>query len=445
MVKKTILFNKINRFKKGTLKKGVFFCDQHLLKNQLSFEDIEELKNQEEETADKLGEASQEVAKQKSKKKKITNAITFGLNIIIVVTILVVQFSTTKVQPFDELIRAGHFRWQFIFVILACFALVMFLDTFRATMLLKESSKRSRPFLCYKMNAIGKYWDCVTPMSTGGQPFQIFYLNKHGVDAATAISIPIARYVVFQIAWTLISLVVTIYYVTSGEASTGLVTVASYIGFVLNVLMIVGVWFLSVSKKVGRILVAKSLKLLQKMHILKNYEKVYDKVMDTVSGFQTTMKVYTKNIKQLLFLIFTNIVQLIVNFSMPVFIYLMLGGTPEFSAFVTIFVYSILVDLASGFIPLPGGTGMSEVAFTIVMTEVFPEGTVVWGLLLWRFMNYYIYLIQGLLVKIYDYIWGGKKYQWQKRKWELEAESNKFKQDQLNKYNKKVKRGKIKL
>lgn len=46
---------------------------------------------------------------------------------------------------------------------------------------------------------------------------------------------------------------------------------------------------------------------------------------------------------------------------------------------------------------------------------------------------------------IYDKIWGNKKYQWQKRKWELEAESAKFKQEQLKKYNKRTKSGKIRI
>ena len=81
----------------------------------------------------------------------------------------------------------------------------------------------------------------------------------------------------------------------------------------------------------------------------------------------------------------------------------MLGGAFTFDALITIWVYSILVDLASGFVPLPGGSGMSEVAFTVALTPIYPEGTVFWGLLLWRFMNYYIYLVQGIFVMIYEY------------------------------------------
>jgi uncharacterized membrane protein YbhN (UPF0104 family) len=67
---------------------------------------------------------------------------------------------------------------------------------------------------------------------------------------------------------------------------------------------------------------------------------------------------------------------------MPYFIYLMLGGVPGLTEYLTIFVYSILIDLASGFVPLPGGTGMSELSFTLVFANIFPEGTMFWGLLL---------------------------------------------------------------
>ena len=439
---KCVLLNKNKRFKKGSFNLGSLFGDQNLLKNQISIDDLDQTKQ--EIANEKLGEATQEVAKQKSKKKKITTALTFIINIAVVVVILLVQVLNSNVEPFDRIIASGNFKWYYGFIIFALFGFVMASDTFRATVLLKQSSKRTRMFLCYKMNAIGKYYDCITPMSTGGQPFQVFYLSKHGVDPGTSISIPIARYVVFQIAWLVTSLFATIFAGKLGDAGT-LVSVASYVGFALNFLMIVGVLILSISKRIGKILVVKGTKLLQKMKIIKNYEKVYDKVMDTVMGFQTTMKTYTKNIKAFAGLILLNLLQFVANFAIPYFIYLMLGGVPGFNIFLKFWVFSILIDLASGFIPLPGGTGMSEIAFISVFTGVFPEGTVFWGLLMWRFMNYYIYLVQGLMVLIYDYAWGNKRYKWQKRKWELEAESNKFKEAQLKRYAKASKTRKIKI
>ncbi|MBQ4535935.1 MAG: hypothetical protein IJA22_03800, partial [Clostridia bacterium] len=58
-----------------------------------------------------------------------------------------------------------------------------------------------------------------------------------------------------------------------------------------------------------------------------------------------------------------------------------------------------------------------------------------WALLLWRFMTYYAYLLQGLFVLVYDNVIGNKKYKWLKKKWELEAESINFTEEKIHEYN----------
>lgn len=443
MVKKTLLFNKLKRFKKGSATKAQFFSDQNLLKNQLSIDDIETKEKQQQEIQEKLGEVNQEVASQNSKKKKISNVIMFALNIVIVAVILIYQLSTSEVVSFAEILNSGFFRGEYLILIALCFVVSSLLDMLRTSMLLQQSTKKRHFSLSYKMNALGRYWDSITPLSSGGEPYQIYYLNKYGIPTGTAISVPLARYVIFQLGWLIVSIGATIY-CSQVYAETNLVSVASFIGFGLNAIMLIGTWVLSVSKKLGKILVAKSLKLLQKMKIVKNYEKQYDKVMNTVGGFQSTMTLYTKNLKSFIFMVFTQILQSIVQFSMPYFIYLLLGGEPGIAIWVNITMLSILIDLASSFIPLPGGTGMNEISFTIVFADIFRNGTVFWGMLISRFMNYYIFIIQGLIITIYDYVIGNKKLEWQKKKWELEQESTKFKENQVKKYKKRSK-GKIKI
>lgn len=446
MVKKTLLVNKLKRFKKGPVLKEQFFSDQNLLKNQISIEDYEQetlAENQEKEMQDKLGEANQEVAKQGSKKKKITNLLLFVANIVVVAIILVYQLSNSEVESLGNIIASGLFRWQYIFLILVAFIATMLIDAFRTSSLLKQSMGKRQYSLCYKMCALGRYWDSITPLSSGGEPFQIYYLNKHNVKAGNAISVTMGRYIIYQLSWLIMGICATIY-ATKFYGETNLVSVASFVGFGLNAALLIGTWILSRSKKLGKILVAKTLKLLHKMHIVKNYEKQYDKVMSTVSGFQNTMAKYTKNIFSFIGLVFSQILQFVVQYTIPYLVFLSLGGTPDASTWIAMVLLNVLIDLASSFIPLPGGTGMSEVSFTIVFGNLFPNGTAFWGLLLWRFMTYYSYLLQGIGVTIYDYVWGDKKFEWQKKKWELETESAKFKQNQVKKYNKRTK-GKIKI
>lgn len=446
MVKKTLLVNKLKRFKKGPVLKEQFFSDQNLLKNQISIEDYEQetlAENQEKEMQDKLGEVNQEVAKQGSKKKKITNLLLFVANIVVVAIILVYQLSNSEVESLGNIIASGLFRWQYIFLILVAFIATMLIDAFRTSSLLKQSIGKRQYSLCYKMCALGRYWDSITPLSSGGEPFQIYYLNKHNVKAGNAISVTMARYIIYQLSWLIMGICATIY-ATKFYGETNLVSVASFVGFGLNAALLIGTWILSRSKKLGKILVVKTLKLLHKMHIVKNYEKQYDKVMSTVSGFQNTMAKYTKNIFSFIGLVFSQILQFVVQYTIPYLVFLSLGGTPDASTWIAMVLLNVLIDLAASFIPLPGGTGMSEVSFTIVFGNLFPNGTAFWGLLLWRFMTYYSYLVQGIGVTIYDYVWGDKKLEWQKKKWELETESAKFKQNQVKKYNKRTK-GKIKI
>ena len=53
---------------------------------------------------------------------------------------------------------------------------------------------------------------------------------------------------------------------------------------------------LSMSKRIGNSLVVKILKFLKKIHLIKHYDKTFEKVNGVVSNYQNTMKTYAKNV-----------------------------------------------------------------------------------------------------------------------------------------------------
>ena len=386
---------------------------------------------------EQINDAGQQVAKAKSRKKKLMTIGGFILNIVIVVGILWYQLANEEVASPDYLLSQGGRLW-YILLIFFCFFVVMGLDAYRTNIFIKKSGNRSRPGLAYKVCSIGKYYDAVTPLSTGGQPFQIFYLNNRGLGASAALSVPMARYVASQMGWMICSVVSVLCVALFNLAEGSVISIASYIGFALNFTILTFTLVLSLSKKIGKKLVVKGLKLLQKMRIVKNYEKQYERVMNVVSGYQTTMSEYAKSIGTFLLIILVSILYYIVNYSIPFFIYLMFGGT-DVSMWPKMMALTAMIELASSFIPLPGGTGMNELSFTVMFAPYFTGGTIFWALLIWRLMSYYMYLIQGISIIVYDYALGNRKYDWQKRKWELEAESLLFKEQQLKNYKRKKK------
>ena len=90
-------------------------------------------------------------------------------------------------------------------------------------------------------------------MSAGGQPFQVIYLKNKGLSGSAALSVPMGRYVVSQLVFVLMSTVVMILVSTTNIAgSTNVVSVAFYVGYSLNLFVVLLVGFLSMSKSVGK-------------------------------------------------------------------------------------------------------------------------------------------------------------------------------------------------
>ena len=283
--------------------------------------------------------------------------------------------------------------------------------------------------LSLKTNLCGRYYDAVTPLATGGQPFQVTYLISRDVPSAAALSVPMARLFFQQLTWLILS--ATCLIVTAIDKSFNMVvSIASAIGFILGFFTMFLTLFLSISKKTGKVLVVKTLKLLHKMKIVKNYEKQYQRVTKYVEDYQNIMTNYVKCPKDLIIMIFSCIARLILVYSIPFFVYCMFSDFDP-SMFGRMMVMGVLIDLAASFIPLPGGSGASEISFSMMFGAYFAGGELFWALIIWRFFSYYIYLILGFGMVAYDFVYGNRKYKWQKVEKNLQVESRRFKDAQI--------------
>ncbi len=240
-------------------------------------ENIEKSNSQEETVVDnseeiikqqkkKLDEMEQSVSKKNNKKSRIINLVFFFVNIAVVSGILVYQLLNEDFVPITGL-RLDVLS-LFICVLLFTGSVLCEVGVF--SYLLKQSTGIWKLGTAYKVNEIGRYYDAVTPMATGGQAFQVTYLKARGIPLHTSLSIPMAKYVFGQIAWVLISLVCLI--ISFVDKSYGnFVSIMSVIGFILGSVVLFLTIFLSVCKKVGKKIVVKVLKFLYKIKIIKNY------------------------------------------------------------------------------------------------------------------------------------------------------------------------------
>lgn len=408
---------------------------------------IIEISSTPEEETEKLEEVEETVKKQSSKKKKWLSFLFLLINIGVVAGILIYQLkSDTEMTSFGELLSSGINWWIFLFAIFLFF-LNMLTEGGRFWILTWKTTSKSRPALSYKTAALGRYYDNITPLSSGGEPFQVFYMNKHGIDAGKAVSIPIGKYIFFQIAYVCLSLIVMIFSISYARQNIGttIVTAASWIGFALNLALVCVVLIVSISKKVGDKIITGLLKLLKKMHLIKNYEKTLNKSLKVIGEYQKAVTEYAKSKWTFIVMLILSFAGLIINYSTPYIIYSMFNGFDP-SIYWELFIKVMMVDLAASFIPLPGGTGVAEISFTALFSSLMGSN-IFWAMLLWRILTYYSYILQGLIITIYDYARGNKKQEWLDKKWKLEEESRQFEEAQmkdfelmLSKQNKKKKK-----
>lgn len=401
--------------------------------NTLSDEEKAELeveKKKRELDKEGLDDSEKKVSKNSQKKKKIINILCFVANILVVAGLLTYQLIK---EPFVSIRGLGVNPWMLV-LLFAIFGIMLVFDTFQIGYLVKMDTGKWRLGLSFKASALGRYYDAITPLSIGGEPFQVAYLRKYDVPASSSLSIPIARSIIFyQISFLILSITALIVSRTN-TGFNAFASIMSILGFVISFFLLFMVVFLSISKNVGKKIVVRVLKLLQKMKIIKNYEKQYIRVTKYVEEFQTTCRRYMRSFKDFIINFLLAFVRLVILYSIPFIIYMCFFTDGTFDLYFKFFVCGILTDLAASFFPLPGGTGMNEITFTALFSSYFSGGRLFWALILWRLMTYYLYIFLGVIVLTYDISYGNKKYRWMKKQQELQVETDTFRQIQIQKF-----------
>jgi uncharacterized protein (TIRG00374 family) len=336
----------------------------------------------------------------KSKKKKILSTIMFILNLVLIVAVFY-SFAHEQggIQPLSTLF-ANKPKWQYIFVAIALYFFVVMCNTLKFLFLIRNRTKKWRPLFSMKLAVIGRYYDLITPLGSGGQPFEIYYLKKDGYSGDTATGIPMAKYMVWQISFMLISLYILIF--QPHFASNTLVLILCWIGLGLTLTLFLFVLFMSITKKMGASFIVGILKLLHKIKIVKDYRKALFKVLKFVKQYQDCIKSFVKSPLTILLTTIATILSTIGNAIIAYFIYISFVDVPIVTPF-EIVCKCCLTELAVCFFPMPGGSGATELSFSALIGSLFPEGTLFWGVLLWRILTYYIYIIHGLIYILYDF------------------------------------------
>lgn len=355
---------------------------------------------------DTIKTAEREVKETKQKNNKLFSLIFFLINIVVIAVVLLIN-SGNENSSIVEIFQ--NIKWPFLTMALCVFILSIILDSLKFVLLIYQSTKRFRPYLSFKLIALGRYYDSITPLSSGGEPYQIYYLNNRGLKAEVSTSIPLMRHICWLIAFVITSSIFLICNVGNFGASNALIVTCGWIGLAINVVMLLTIVLLSTSKKIGPMIVVGVLKLLYKLKVIKDYQAAFRKTMRFVMNYQRCMRAFTTNIFYFILQLILAVSEILLSSMIAYFIYLAFESNPTATPSEIISIV-ILCNLAVSFIPMPGGSGVVEYSFITVYGKLFANaGIAGWATLLYRIFTYYFVLLIGIVVLFYDFLIGNKK------------------------------------
>lgn len=251
-----------------------------------------------------------------------------------------------------------------------------------------------------KVTMIGQFFNIITPFASGGQPAQLYTLNQQDLNSGSAASILMIKFMIYQFILTLYSLLLIVLKSSFFKAQTNNFFYLIFIGFAVNLSVILGLYIFARHKKLKEFLLLRSLKFFAKIKLLKDYQKWKRKVNQQLKLFHQDLEILKKKKKMLLKISIFTAVQLSFFFMIPYFVYRSFNLNQV--ELLTIIAAAAFVIMITSFVPVPGASGGAEISFHYFFSLFFLKKELLIAIFIWRFISYYSALIIGGLIIFFN-------------------------------------------
>ena len=319
-----------------------------------------------------------------------------------------------ETQSLSSIIKGGS--WKFALILLAVILVILSFDWLKYCVVMKTTTGKFNPRTSLKVQLLGKFYDNVTPFAVGGQPMQIYYLHKKGFSGGVSSAVILIKYFTQMFCMCTISLLFLAFNTGALNLidSSGLdagwrisLLVGAWIGITANMSMPVMVLLFVLLPKFARKLASFVVTIGYKLKIVKDKEKALANAEKTVNEFRTSFKIMSKKPLNFIVLILLCVVEALLRFALPYFVMKMFSVPFEndgLEAILSVIALNVYATQSVAIIPTPGNSGAIESTGTMAFSAFITGSILSWSVFVWRLSVYYIYIIVGLGIMIFDFI-----------------------------------------
>lgn len=255
---------------------------------------------------------------------------------------------------------------------------------------------------CIRYAFIGFYYGSITPTASGGQPLQVYYMTKDGVEAGDASLSIMCITVAYQVGMLLVCAFAfaargrfllenlgTIRYFAIPGAAMCVAVLCAVIGSAFRV-----DWMKRTT--------ASLIRALARVRLIRNPRRTTDAVHDQLEKYAQGAEFLLTKPGTLLLTFGLILVQILSRLSVAIVVYFALGLRGY--GFLDILSLEALLALGVEYLPLPGAVGAAEAGFLEVNKRIFGSKHLVPATLLTRGISYYAFLIVSGIVSMFAHI-----------------------------------------
>ena len=257
----------------------------------------------------------------KSRKSMIGNAVfflaLFGLT----------AYAVLKGKEISQLIRVMHsvrpvyYAAGFIFINLFVWCESYIIYRMLRVLQYQQVPKRN----CIKYSYVGFFFSCITPSASGGQPAQLYYMNRDKVDVSVGAVILLIVTILYKFVLVFLGTLIFIFrHSLISEYIQG-AAFFFYLGMALNVICVIVMFLLVFQQTLASRMIIGLVKGLEKIHVLRRKEERIRKLEDSMMEYHKAAAVIQEHKKLIAGMFGVTLVQRLIHFSITYLIYRGLG------------------------------------------------------------------------------------------------------------------------
>ena len=308
----------------------------------------------------------------------------------------------------EDTVRAlTSFNWVFLLLVLVGIVVYWLLESACMQIICNSLFKGFSFVKTFIVTVIGQYFNCITPLSSGGQPMQAYYYSRFGLPLEHAMPMLLCRFIVYQLTMTVYAIIVLVLRFTYFTQELRGIMYLVAIGFLGGFVLIAMLFALAFAKSGVIRATTWAINLLGRIGILKTPESTLANATKSLEDAYAGIRFLLKEPAVLIKVSLVTFVQLTVYFSLSWVIFAGFGlnleslGMDPVEGYVTVISCQAFVYLIASFVPPPGAIGASEASYITFFNYVYKDASVVaLSTFIWRAFTFYLPIVLGMVLTL---------------------------------------------